>query len=339
MSWYSDIKIWAQSLESQWSEAHAQGVEFSRFATDAMKDHKFHENFVLEDVIKDLMEASEYPYQVHPMSAFGEPPITLHFAKDETFYLDLYIWMTASTSIHQHSFEGAFSVLQGTSLESDYEFKADHALGTSLMGRLEKKAIRKIVPGEIRTIHPREKMVHRVLHLSKPTVSLVLRSHVKVKGVVQHNYDFDVLASNGHPPLEIMGKLRVLKWYLKNGYVPTFKMVEPLIPYADLWNLLANNQQGHGLLKKIAYLHSENEILVGMSRQHLFHNLFMELHTEEEKILFTALEFFGESWTDWVQKNLHMDSDQAKEKLKAILEKLPSFEESAKSSPLLKVLY
>ena len=89
MSWYSEIKIWAQSLEERWKQARSEGQDFALFATEAMREHKFHENFILEKEIRNIMESSVYPYQVRPMSAFGEPPITLHFSQDESFYLDL----------------------------------------------------------------------------------------------------------------------------------------------------------------------------------------------------------------------------------------------------------
>ena len=339
MSWYSEVKIWAESLEAQWSKSRAEGMEFSRFATEAMKGHTFHQNFNLEAEIKTILEASEYPHQVHPLSTFGDPPITLHFSQDKSFYLDLYIWMSSHTSIHQHTFEGAFTVLQGTSLESDYEFKAEHALGPSWIGKLEKKALRKLSPGEIRTIFLKDKMVHRVLHLSKPTVSLVLRTHLSSPGEVQFNYDFDVLANNSHPEPDIKGKLRVLNWYLSSGQVPTYKMIEPLLPYADLWNLLAGHQHSHGMLKKMGFLTSESTILEGMSKQQLFLNIFHALKTEEEKILFTAYEFFGESWTEWIQKTIQMDPKIARDKLQKSLDTNPVVNDVTKRSPLLKALY
>lgn len=339
MSWYSEIKIWAQSLDEKWNKASAEGLGFPEFATQMMTGHEFHKNFNLEEVIKELLEEKIYPEQTHPHSTFGEPPITLYLSKDQTFYLDLYIWSEAQTSIHQHYFEGAFTVLQGTSLESDYEFHATRSLGTSKIGKLHKKALRKLIPGDLRTIHFLDKLVHRVLHVSKPTVSLVLRTYKKVKVELQYNYDFDVLASDGHPPGDIIGKFRVLEWYLSKGHAPTYQMVEDLIPYARLWTTLGNFTQGHSLLKKLSFLQTDSDLLIGLSRQQLFLRIYAELQSEEDRILFTAFEFNSQTWKTWVEDNFQIPKDEVENKLKSALEKCKTVDESSKKSALLNPLF
>lgn len=339
MSWYSDIKIWARSLDAKWNDARSAGVNFSDFATQMLSGHEFHKNFSLKNVVKEILEEKNYPDQVHPQSAFGEPPITLYFSQDKSFYLDMYVWSSAHTSIHQHFFEGAFTVLEGISIETDYEFLSKQNFGPSKLGKLHKKAIRKLVPGDLRTIHYQEKMVHRVLHLSEPTVSLVLRTLRPDKTDIQYNYDFETLASDGHPPGNVIGKLRVLEWYLKQGQVPGFQMVQDLLPYANFWMTLGKYPLAHPLLQKLAFLHCGTDLLNGLLHQTLFLNIYAELHSEEDKALFTAWEYDPHNWQKWIEDHFHIPRAEALERLQAMLLKSKWVDEASKKSPLLKQLF
>ncbi|MFN2514442.1 MAG: hypothetical protein ABR568_23900, partial [Pyrinomonadaceae bacterium] len=57
--------------------------------------------------------AASLPHQYDVEGRFGNPPITL-FAGPR-FHIDVYYWLDGTTSIHQHSFTGAFQVLLGSS--------------------------------------------------------------------------------------------------------------------------------------------------------------------------------------------------------------------------------
>jgi len=54
-------------------------------------------------------------------ATFGQPPITL-FHHDR-FYIEALFWLSSTTSIHQHAFAGAFSVLAGSSVQARYRFE------------------------------------------------------------------------------------------------------------------------------------------------------------------------------------------------------------------------
>lgn len=339
MSWFSEITEWAKALEPKWQLAKSNQEEFCDFAFREMQQQTFHKNFHLQNNLKEILEAQKYPIQANPLSVFGDPPITLHIAEDRFFYLDLYIWMETQTTIHQHVFEGAFTVLQGHSIESDYEFIPSTAIGTSYWGKLQKKDLRRLNPGDIRPIHFKDKMVHRVLHISKPTVSLVLRTSRPPSTDIQYNYDFNQLASNGHLPGDVVAKMRALTWFLKDGNVPTYKMVESILPYSEAWNLLGNYQQSSVLLQKMALLHKGPTILTEMMEQKLFIRIFQSLSSEEEKVLFTAYDFFKADWTSWVEKNYLISPETSQEKLQLAIKSLPWVEDKHLQSSLLKLLF
>ena len=68
--------------------------------------------------ISQFLLKGNLPNQLNVYNHFGQPPVTL-FNNGE-FVVDLYFWMEADTSIHSHSFSGAFKVLYGNSKHNIY---------------------------------------------------------------------------------------------------------------------------------------------------------------------------------------------------------------------------
>lgn len=341
LSWFSEISTWAKSLENKWKLAHDQGHLFSNFAFQQMKNHSFHINFQLQQNIQEILELKNYPAQFSPHSKFGNPPITLYISEDNSFFLDLYIWVESQTSIHQHNFEGAFTVLQGQSLETVYSFKPEKTMDPSQWGSLKHKELIHLRPGDVREIYFKEGLIHRVLHIAKPTISLVLRSgkiDTPLK-VPQYNYDFGMLASPGFPAGDVVAKFRALKWYLNSGHTPTYKMVESLMPYAELWNLLANYPQAKVILYKLTVIQNEPELVKQLSKQNLFLKLFSDIEGEEERILLTAFEYYGTSWTEWIEKKFAFSPLESKQKLLQAVRSLAWFEEELFKTTFLEELF
>lgn len=338
LSWFSEFTAWAKTLDAKWELAKSDGKDFTTFATSELQGHTFHKNFNLHNDVKDLLLSKEFPIQASPHSNFGDPPLTLYMASDQTFYVDLYIWNETQTSTHQHAFVGAFTLLQGHSIECEFEFKRTEALGPSFLGEQTKKALLHLSPGDVRPIHLNNKTIHRVLHLSKPTVSLVLRTRKQETHEIQFNYDFNFLASNGHPPGEIIAKFRALTWLLKNGDTPDYKMIEPLIPYARLWLLLAIYPKASLLLKKLSLLFSQN-VFEKMSDQMLFLEIFQELKTEEDRILFTVYEFYREDWLTRLNSDFSLACSDPATRLSELIKSLPLMDELKLKSPLLSQLF
>lgn len=340
MSWYSSITDWAQKLDAKWLSAQALGKTFQQFACEEMQGHSFHQNFDLTQAVKEILELDRYPEQVNPMSVFGEPPITLYWSQDKSFYLDLYIWVNSQTAIHQHAFEGAFSVLSGQSLESLYDFIPGEPMGQAFWGELKTKDLRLLHPGDVRPIIFRDGTIHRVLHLAKPTASLVLRTGKISVPVLQYNYDYGCLATHGFPAGDVKSKLRVIQWYLDQGLLPSYSMIQPLLDTGDLWRILAQYEHSISLIKKISILHHDEKLIAGMQRQAQFQYLLPLLSTLEDRLLFSVYEHFdGEEWTDWIEKHLHQSPETARKKLQAALEATAGFTEASKTSVLLKKLF
>lgn len=118
---------------------------------------------------------------------FGNPPICLHY--DERFYMDAYIWRESTTTIHDHGFSGAFCVLQGESLQTQFHFEADDSPMAALeFGHLKVTGCEVLTRGETRPIHSGTKLIHSVFHLMHPSVTLCIRSFQDHGVVAQREY-------------------------------------------------------------------------------------------------------------------------------------------------------
>ena len=108
---------------------------------------------------------------------FGEPPLTLFWHSN--FHIDALFWTTATTSIHGHGFVGAFQVMEGTSLQSEFEFETDTPKkGRCRIGQLRQVNASLLRTGVTQLIGGGERFIHSVFHLGFPSVTIVVRSHV-----------------------------------------------------------------------------------------------------------------------------------------------------------------
>ena len=74
------------------------------------------------------------PVRQQPQTDFSDLPLV--FYRCDAFHVEMLIWTGSSTTIHQHSFSGAFRVFAGSSLHSEYEFEARYRFPSRLAAAL-----------------------------------------------------------------------------------------------------------------------------------------------------------------------------------------------------------
>ena len=128
-----------------------------------------------ENAISQWVLENHTVKQLNVYDGFGQPPITIF--NNGKFVVDIYFWLNIDTSIHSHSFSGAFKVLFGRSVHETYavnpikEFSPDMIMtdichiNTEL---LNAGSCRKIVSGN--------NFNHRLIHLDCPTITLCVRT-------------------------------------------------------------------------------------------------------------------------------------------------------------------
>lgn len=170
---------------------------FPADAMESLDQLKFNLSFQdFEQAVADwLLSLEKLPPQVNMYNVFGEPSISLF--NNDKFAVDIYFWRTNDTLIHSHGFRGAFKVLYGQSLHEEFKVEVTDDLGRKsslpsasssseaspnelkfdvVSSKVIKTKSEILKPGDTRVILPGMDLVHRVLHLENPTVTLCVRT-------------------------------------------------------------------------------------------------------------------------------------------------------------------
>ncbi len=122
-----------------------------------------------------LSKTKKLPTQVNLYNSFGEPPVTIF--NNNKFAVDIYFWRKNNTLIHSHAFRGAFKVLYGQSLHEQFQVEVLEPIDDDiLLSKLKNSQKIIMKAGASQVINPGMELVHRVVHLDNPTVSLCIRT-------------------------------------------------------------------------------------------------------------------------------------------------------------------
>ncbi|MEM7602373.1 MAG: hypothetical protein AAF357_13270 [Verrucomicrobiota bacterium] len=177
-------------IANQWKSDDSTD-EFVRVSSDILSRSSF-DDFDIRSVLEWAGSKDLLPRQHNFQSPFGEPALTVY--SGEGFYLELLFWFTSCTAIHGHGFAGAFRVLHGHSLQTEYVFQLGSAVCEGVeSGDLILNGLRLIGPGDISSISPGDEFTHCVAHLGCPSITLVART-IYTRGVKQYSYSRSGLA-------------------------------------------------------------------------------------------------------------------------------------------------
>lgn len=110
--------------------------------------------------------------QYYTQNDFSNLPICLAFAED--VFMDLYVWTSSDTNIHNHCFVGAFSVLIGEVTQTQYQFNARTEVADGLhVGDCLQTDQRTIKVGDIQTIEFLDEFIHQSIHTHSETIHTV----------------------------------------------------------------------------------------------------------------------------------------------------------------------
>lgn len=129
----------------------------------------------LADILDHVFTDALWPVPLN-RGAFGQPPVPL--LTTPHFYVEALLWLQGSTSIHQHGFEGAFTLIEGESIATDWRFLEEERVGSHLvLGRLEPTGPSRLLrPGVVTPIPAGARFIHTVFHRIQPTVTLIVRT-------------------------------------------------------------------------------------------------------------------------------------------------------------------
>ena len=176
-----------RAVAEQWQQQNFSLDAFPEIAQRAMQDADapLSENLPLAEMIQEFLSNDAQPPQSH--SGFGQPELIAF--SDPRFYIQILFWMEGTTKIHQHGFSGAFHVMHGSSVHSEFEFNNAKSITPHLrVGDLQLKQIELLETGRTIPIQSGRKCIHSLFHLDSPSVTVVIRTQHDPGTDPQFNY-------------------------------------------------------------------------------------------------------------------------------------------------------
>jgi hypothetical protein len=181
-----ELQDLANLIEDRWQKVHRDERRFAEIALEALARCPVH-RLDLGQLFTWALTGPRLPSQADPDSTFGEPSLTV--VNRGGFQVDLLFWLDGTTTIHQHQFSGAFRVVMGSSLHSEFYFTQRQRVSSRLsLGDLTFKRAELLEEGDTRPIHAGNRLIHSVFHLDRPSMTLVVRTGQEVDALPQFDY-------------------------------------------------------------------------------------------------------------------------------------------------------
>jgi len=179
-----------REVEARWRASNYDEIGFPELAAAVLVEAQPGKLLSADDLLRWLLVTDVLPQQIDPSSKFGQPPITVYRAP--RFFIDALFWLDGTTEIHQHGFSGAFQVLSGGSVHTEYRWQLEDRVSAALLfGQLELAGSELLGPGDTRPIRSGAGLIHGLFHLDRPSVSIVVRTYQDTECGPQYRY---------HPP-------------------------------------------------------------------------------------------------------------------------------------------
>ena len=279
-------------IEHRWSDSNYDESVFPRLAEEALTEANLTDHVDPWEIIRWVHSTPNLPEQMDVDARFGNPPITVFVGS--RFYIDAYYWLDGTTTIHQHSFSGAFQVLWGGSVHSKYIFKQEREINPHfLIGKIQLSEVSLLERGDIRQINPGRDFIHSLFHLERPSITITVRTHKAPAAGPQYSYFKPSIAINPffeNPSLSKKRQTVSLLLDMKHPQVDSF--IADLIDSSDF-------HTSYSLLKKAfdVLCHRQLEELFGGSRSYeRFQALLDRARRKHGQLADLLLPVFEEEW-------------------------------------------
>lgn len=183
MDYFNRLGELAQRL---YRERDYRETSFPAIAAKAFAELPPVEHVAPADVLSWICTTRQLPDQRSIDHAFDDP-ITLYSGRG--FTVELLFWFENTSTIHQHPWCGAYHVLAGSSVHSEFAFEPDDRINSrAVLGTVTWKTSEVLGTGQTKVVLLGREFIHTAFHLESPTVSVILKSAV-VPGV-EPGYDY-----------------------------------------------------------------------------------------------------------------------------------------------------
>lgn len=182
-------------VESRWKSENYSEQLFPEICAQALTESDLPARVDPWEIIRWVHSAPTLPDQKDVPGRFGNPPITVF--SGPRFYIDVYYWLDGTTTIHQHSFTGAFQILLGSSLHSHYTFREDRVLSEHFsVGELKLEEVQLLQGNDVKMIKPGRQYIHSLFHLDRPSATITIRTEGTPSAAPQYDYRKPYFALN-----------------------------------------------------------------------------------------------------------------------------------------------
>lgn len=219
-------------LERAWDAEGRDEDRFSEVAATALRTLPPSQGLDLEKLVDTLLDtAVAKPPQLAPPGVFGQPGVTVF--RGRGYLVEVYFWQQSLSAIHDHPFCGAFTLLQGFSVEAVYNFETHENLGPrARLGSLSLESLAMVEPGHVGAFgRKRHALVHALLHVPVPSVSMVVRTE-RADGYLRYFPPGVALAMDA--PLETFERpMQLLETLRLSGHPDYAQRLEAFLRSAD----------------------------------------------------------------------------------------------------------
>jgi hypothetical protein len=174
-------------VEARWKTGNYNEELFPEIAAQALSEADLPSRVDPWDIIRWVHTTVSLPEQRDVEGRFGNPPITVFCGP--RFHIDVYYWLDGTTSIHQHSFTGAFQVMLGSSIHSRYSFREDRIINEHFSaGELTLEEVQLLKLKDVRMIRPGRNFIHSLFHLDRPSATITIRTEHTPSAALQYDY-------------------------------------------------------------------------------------------------------------------------------------------------------
>lgn len=188
------IELVGAELARRWRAREHDPQHFAALAVEVATEARLDQGFALAELGAAILGGQSTPNLGHQgilsEQSFSDGAFTVY--RHPGFRIEVLVWVDGSVAIHDHQWSGAFQVLAGSSLHSEYAFQTRGGAGPYLaFGELTRSCFESLAPGDARPVQrttgPGSVPSHRLFHLDRPSVSLAI-SHYPAHGGMQYEF-------------------------------------------------------------------------------------------------------------------------------------------------------
>ncbi len=234
-----------RAVSREWKQRNFSPAEFPALATAALKKRPPAKHADLAALTRGFLLDDDQPPQSG--SPFGQPELIVY--DEPRFYIQVLFWLEGAMEIHQHEFSGAFHVMTGSSLHSEFSFENARAVSAHFrVGDLKLQGTELLETGATVPIHSGAGHIHSLFHLDTPSVSVVVRTHNDPGTGPQFNYLPPHVAVDPYASDTLTARRKELLDVLEKTGDPAYpKLVRDMIATLDFERgfFVLQSAQGH----------------------------------------------------------------------------------------------